>query len=123
MKKTKPIAVMGTGEHKGKQYIVIVCLNTKRMKKVGFGYFFHKIKPGELIVNKAVLKTIKQGGFLRGICPMEIFDGNTIGFCEQWIDPNKLSVHSTSAKKWFEKCSVVQSDEEVDKLLNWKFEE
>jgi len=96
--KPKYVAVLGTREHKKQKYVVIVTRNQKRISTHGFGLFIEGIKPGELLVSKAALKAVNEGKCIRGLCPMEIFPDNMIGFCDQWIPISNLSVHEGAAK-------------------------
>jgi hypothetical protein len=116
-----PIAVMCVKKYKRKDHLVIKAFNeaaTMRFTLHGFGYFLKEIKPGELLVSQAVVDTVKKGKYRSGVCTMEIFDGNIIGFCGQWVPLNELSVHEGAAK-WFVQCCVV-NDAEVIKEMGKK---
>jgi len=114
----KPVAVMAIRKEKGKDFLIIRALNEKRFKMHGFGVFLKNIKPGDILASQSVIDTVKNGRYRSGVCPMEIFNQNTIGFCTQWVPIAELSVHSADAKKWFEDCCVVRGKDEVDKVMD-----
>ena len=75
----------------------------ERFEKIGFGIYLKKIEKGEIEATQEAYDLIIKQKFCRGICPMEIFDGNDLAFCERVFSASKLSLHE-GASKWFKEC-------------------
>ena len=93
-----------------KENLNITILNKKRLTVHGFGCFLEKAKVGEVVATQEAFDIILNSPFRRGLRPLEVFNGEVIGFCARCFDVSEISLHD-GASEWFKKVCLIVTKE------------